>query len=109
MEQAPPDDDEEDEEIQEEDIGDQPDEDAFFEDNTKLEISLDASTHNIIQGQIDPLEWKAELERVGPKLRTNIGLTSNEWRSHVDQTVTSKESIEKLMQESQGDLQAINK
>jgi hypothetical protein len=58
---------------------------------------------------VDPVEWKTELERVGPKLRANQQLTTNEWRAHVDQTVTSKGHIEKVLGDTQGDLHAMNK
>jgi hypothetical protein len=61
------------------------------------------------QAQVDPVEWKTELERVGPKLRANQQLTTNEWRAHVDQTVTSKGHIEKVLGDTQGDLHAMNK
>jgi hypothetical protein len=81
----------------------------YYEEPSKLEISLDATSHQILQGAIDPFEWKTELERVGPKLRANVQLSTNEWRAHVDQTVTSKSQIERLMGESQNDLQSMNK
>jgi hypothetical protein len=81
----------------------------FFEEASRLDTSIDLENHNILQAQIDPLEWKTELERVGPKLKANFVLSTNEWRSHVDQTITSKANIEKLMSDSQGDLQSMNK
>lgn len=50
-----------------------------------------------------------ELERVGPRLRAQQQLTANEWRAHVDSTVQNKGLIEKVMSETQGDLQAVNR
>lgn len=86
------------------------DEDLQFEEaSSRLETSLDASHHHILQALVDPVEWKTELERVGPKLRANQQQATNEWRSHVDQTVTSKGHIEKVLADTQGDLQAMNK
>ena len=70
---------------------------------------MDASAHHILQAVVDPVEWKTELERVGPKLRANQQLVTNEWRSHVDQTVTSKAQIDKVLGDTQGDLQSMNK
>lgn len=99
----------EDEDVIEDDVEGVAEEEVYFEEASRLEASLDATNHQILQAQIDPLEWKTELERVGPKLRANIQLSTNEWRSHVDQTVNAKSQIEKLMSESQGDLQSMNK
>lgn len=53
--------------------------------------------------------WKTELERVGPKLKAKQNIPSNEWRSHVDLTVTSKGHIEKVLSETQGDLRSLNR
>jgi intraflagellar transport protein 57 len=74
-----------------------------------LESSLEQSSHNILRAAVDPMEWKTELERVGPKLRANQHFSSNEWRSHVDQTLASKEQIGKVLSETQVDLQAMYK
>ncbi len=95
--------------IQEDDLADGIEDDLMFEEPNKLDASLDGSTHHILQAAVDPIEWKTELERVGPKLRASLQLSTNEWRSHVDQTVTSKEHIEKVLGETQGDLQTMNK
>ena len=109
MEQAEADDENEDEDIIEDDLVGGVDEDLQFEEASRLDASLDASHHNILQALVDPVEWKTELERVGPKLRANQQLVTNEWRSHVDQTVASKGHIEKVLADTQGDLQSMNK
>lgn len=80
-----------------------------FEETFRLESSMENTNHNIIQAAIDPIEWKTELERVGPKLKTNLALSTNEWRAHVDQTMNSKSSIEKVMNGNQTELQVMNK
>lgn len=82
---------------------------VFFEDQSRLEASLDSSAHNLITAQIDPIEWKTELERVGPKLKASSVMTANEWRSHVDQTVNTSGQIERLMGDSTADISAMNK
>jgi hypothetical protein len=58
---------------------------------------------------VDPIIWKTELERVGPKLKAKQRLPTNEWRSHVDLTVTSKGHIEKVLSDTQGDLRGLNR
>ena len=61
------------------------------------------------QAIVDPIAWKTELERVGPKLRAQQQLSTNEWRAHVDQTVANNQHIEKVLEETQSDLQIMNK
>jgi estrogen-related receptor beta like 1 len=73
------------------------------------ETSMDTSAHNILVSAVDPVIWKTELERVGPKLKSHQQLSANEWRAHVDQTITSKDSIAKLLSETQTDLQVLDK
>jgi estrogen-related receptor beta like 1 len=100
----------EDDEIAEDD-GVAVDDEVFFEDASRLEtsVSLDATAHHMIHAQIDPIAWKTELERVGPKLRAQQMPSTNEWRAHVDQTVTTKAQIEKLMGDSANELFSMNK
>ena len=111
VEQAEVDDEGDDDDI-EDDAQGEGEEDALFEEMARNEIaetSIDHSGHHILQAVVDPIEWKTELERVGPKLRAQQQLSTNEWRAHVDQTVVSKGQIEKILGETQGDLQAMNR
>jgi len=104
-------DDDEDDEIEDEAIGNN-DDDAIFEDANRQdmnEISLDNSNHQILQAAIDPIEWKIELERVGPKLKAQQQLSLHEWRAHVDQTLDSKSEIEKYLSDTMKDLTIMNK
>ena len=73
------------------------------------ETSLDSSAHHILTSVLDPVVWKTELERVGPRLRAQQQLSTNEWRAHVDQTVSSKEQIDKVLGDTQANLQIMNK
>jgi estrogen-related receptor beta like 1 len=111
MEQAAPEDDENDEIIDDEVAGAAEENEVFYEEASRLDSSqsLDTSQHNIIHAMIDPVEWKTELERVAPKLRLASTYSATEWRSHVDQTISTKATIEKLMERSSGDLHAMNK
>jgi hypothetical protein len=73
------------------------------------EIDLDNESHQILDSNLDPVQWKTELERVGPKLRAQQNLATNEWRSHVDQTITNKIQIEKVLGETDNDLKSMEK
>lgn len=104
--------DDNDEEAVEDDALGEGEDDVLFEEIARPDIadaSLDVSAHNILHAQIDPVEWKTELERVAPKLKALQTLSTNEWRSHVDQTITSKTHIEKLLSDNNSDLQSLNK
>ena len=86
-------------------------EDTLMNDPHPLDLNesqLDGSTRQILHGQIDPVEWKIELERVSQKLKTNQVTSTNEWRAHVDQTVSSKESIDRLLSDTRSDLNSLN-
>jgi estrogen-related receptor beta like 1 len=88
------------------------DEDALFEEGRELdagEVSVDDAAHQMLEAHVDPVQWKAELERVGPKLRSGQQLSSNEWRAHVDQTVTSRGLIDKILVDAKGDLSSMSK
>ena len=106
----PEDDDEDNDEIEDEVEG-TIDDDLFFQESVgaEPENSLDASAHNMLTSHIDPVAWKTELERIGPKLRTQQQLSLNEWRAHVDQTLSSKSQIERVLSSTQGDLKALNR
>lgn len=109
MEQVQGDDDEDDDVIEDEVGGVGADEELLYEETSRVEASLDNSILNILQPQIDPLEWKTELERVGPKLTTAVVTVGNEWRAHVDQSGRGKEQISKLMGANKNDLQSLSK
>jgi hypothetical protein len=89
-----------------------PEDDLYQPDDNRLEmseISIDSTARQIHTSQVDPIHWKTELERVGPKLKAKQQLSTNEWRAHVDMTVTNKGHIEKILNETQSDLQALNR
>eukprot|EP00472_Partenskyella_glossopodia_P011387 CAMPEP_0197525534 /NCGR_PEP_ID=MMETSP1318-20131121/12856_1 /TAXON_ID=552666 /ORGANISM="Partenskyella glossopodia, Strain RCC365" /LENGTH=384 /DNA_ID=CAMNT_0043079047 /DNA_START=152 /DNA_END=1306 /DNA_ORIENTATION=- len=49
---------------------------------------LDTGIQGVVESNVDPAKWALELERVGPMLKwKNTGLSSNEWRTHLDQSV----------------------
>jgi estrogen-related receptor beta like 1 len=111
VEQAEVDDEAEEDGVEEDMGGGIEEEDGLLFEETvgALETSMDNSTHNILQADVDPVLWKTELERVGPKLKASQQVLTNEWRSHVDQTVTSKGKIDLVLGETQTELMSMNK
>ncbi|CAN0444038.1 unnamed protein product, partial [Discosporangium mesarthrocarpum] len=68
----------------------QEEEEAVFSESVKAEeedpLGLSASQAAMLEAKIDPVEWKRELERVGPKLKVNQPGMGKDWRSHLEQT-----------------------
>jgi estrogen-related receptor beta like 1 len=48
----------------------------------------------MLEGKVDPAEWKLELERVGPKLRFKANAVSEEWRTHIEQSQKHESQIQ---------------
>ena len=67
-----------------------------------------AQSMAIIESRVDPIEWKTELERVGPRLRTNMNNVGKEWRSHIEQTKKHEDTIKKEIPTTEGTLQQIS-
>ena len=55
---------------------------------------------------IDPSEWKIELERVAPKLKSQQFRANSEWRNHIVQVIDSTNSIEKVVTNTKSDIAA---
>lgn len=93
------------------------------------EDPLEASTNQMILSEVDPLLWRTELERVGPKLRARTaGLSSSsskpsggsvmadgsgpvatkEWHSHLERTRTHADVVGALRPTATTQLRAIN-
>ena len=105
-------DDEDDDEVVDEAAGEAPDEEQVFEESRAEagEVSSDdIAAHQVLEAKVDPVEWKTELERVGPKLRAGQALSTNEWRAHVDLTVTSRGAIAKVLEDTRSDLAGLSK
>mmetsp|Transcript_39476 Transcript_39476/g.123510 ORF Transcript_39476/g.123510 Transcript_39476/m.123510 type:complete len:445 (-) Transcript_39476:130-1464(-) len=55
------------------------------------------SSHQMLEAKVDPVEWKTELERVGPKLKLvnkrKPGIASGDWRQHVTLTRKHQDTI----------------
>jgi len=87
------------------------DEDVMFQEaaGDEVDVSIDHSAHAILHAEVDPVAWKTELERVGPRLKAQQQLATNEWRAHVDQTTSNRELIDKVLADTQGDLGALHR
>jgi estrogen-related receptor beta like 1 len=70
------------------------------------EPELDESVA-VIEGRVDPAEWKLELERVGPKLKITLAADTKDWRSHLEQAHSHKKEIESLLPESRSQLDRV--
>jgi intraflagellar transport protein 57 len=105
--------DKDDDEVEDDIMGGGVDEDNLYQPDMgrveSVDMSLDNSHYQVLEGGVDPIEWKTEVERVAPRLRVSANLGANEWRAHVDQTVSSKGSIDKILGETQSNLHIVNK
>ncbi|CAM9112777.1 unnamed protein product [Ascophyllum nodosum] len=58
------------------------------------DISFNDSQAAMLETKVDPVEWKRELERVGPRLKMASVAAGKEWRGHVEQTKKLEEAIQ---------------
>mmetsp|Transcript_65979 Transcript_65979/g.148906 ORF Transcript_65979/g.148906 Transcript_65979/m.148906 type:complete len:431 (-) Transcript_65979:141-1433(-) len=71
-------------------------------------VGVDAEAHQIIENTIDPLLWKTELERVGPRLKTQSATLGKEWRAHIEQTKEHEKTIQAVLPDAQGHMKSIS-
>ncbi|GMH74795.1 hypothetical protein TL16_g06558 [Triparma laevis f. inornata] len=82
--------------------------DTMFQDGNDENEFFSKENHQIIESNVDPIEWKTELERVGPRLRTNNNAVGKEWRSHINQTIRHSEQISTDLPITESTLKTIN-
>jgi intraflagellar transport protein 57 len=70
-------------------------------------FSGQAEAHKIIENTIDPLVWKTELERVGPRLKATSGALGKEWRAHIEQTKEHEKTIQAVLPSAQQHMKSI--
>ncbi|CBN74635.1 conserved unknown protein [Ectocarpus siliculosus] len=58
------------------------------------DMGVNDSQAAMLEAKVDPVEWKRELERVGPKLKMAASAAGKEWRGHVEQTKKHEEAIQ---------------
>ena len=68
----------------------------------------EAEAHQLIANTIDPLVWKTELERVGPRLKASGATLGKEWRAHIEQTKVHEKTIQAVLPSAQGHMKSIS-
>jgi estrogen-related receptor beta like 1 len=74
-------------------------------DESTASVNLSASYQ---RRKVDPVAWKAELERVGPKLRVSFAALGKEWRAHMHQTQQHEQVLSTLLPSSREQLLSIS-
>ena len=79
--------------------------------SSKLDDSMGGDALNLSASyqrrKVDPVAWKAELERVGPKLRVSFAALGKEWRAHMHQTQQHEQVLSTLLPTSREQLMSI--
>lgn len=58
---------------------------------------------------VDVNEWRTEVERVAPKLRSSQRRINSEWRQRVEQATSSANKVETTLTLAQADLTALSR
>eukprot|EP00455_Lapot_gusevi_P024025 TRINITY_DN2492_c0_g2_i2.p1 TRINITY_DN2492_c0_g2~~TRINITY_DN2492_c0_g2_i2.p1 ORF type:complete len:421 (+),score=104.67 TRINITY_DN2492_c0_g2_i2:130-1392(+) len=110
LEEAKPDEEAVNEDEVEEEVDDQ-EEEALFSESDVKESGRDRSravqdevAPSILEAQVDPAEWKLELERVLPQLKFKLAPDAKEWRTHLEQTKKHEEIIDELFPDTKASL-----
>lgn len=91
----------------------QSDEDLDYRQQQIDESALHQQPLGIMETNVDPVTWRAELERVTPKLNSSsiststkvgMGASRGEWRSHLEQTRNAANVINKYLPSSKDTL-----
>ena len=61
-----------------------------------------------MESDIDPLEWKTELERVTPHLKVKMGHGGKEWRAHIQQTKKHGSIVDRILPDARKKLAMIS-
>ena len=61
----------------------------------------------VVMTQVDPAEWRLEVERVAPRLKITVASTTRDWRSHLDDAHKHSSEINALWPSAQTALQAV--
>ena len=57
--------------------------------------------------QVDPAEWRLEVERVAPRLKITVASNARDWRSHLDEAHKYSEEISSVWPDTQAALGAV--
>jgi estrogen-related receptor beta like 1 len=74
----------------------------------KLDDSVDPSLRQVMKAAVAPAKWRAEVERVAPKLRIKPALSGREWRTHLEATRKHKEVLSSVFPDTHNSLEKIS-
>ena len=57
--------------------------------------------------QVDPAEWRLEVERVAPRLKIVVASHARDWRSHLDEAHKHSQEISTIWPDAQAALGAV--
>ena len=57
--------------------------------------------------QVDPAEWRLEVERVAPRLKITVASDARDWRSHLDEAHKHSQEISTVWPDAQAALGAV--
>ena len=57
--------------------------------------------------QVDPAEWRLEVERVAPRLKITVASNARDWRSHLDDAHKHSAELSSLWPQAQTALSAV--
>ena len=57
--------------------------------------------------QVDPAEWRLEVERVAPRLKITVASNARDWRSHLDEAHKHSQEISTVWPDAQAALGAV--
>jgi estrogen-related receptor beta like 1 len=86
------------------DVSEEEEEPPIFHGGTKNKESDNLDIDALNAPSIDPNEWKIELERVAPKLKSFQQRLTTEWRNHVVQITENSTNIEKVSTSTRSEL-----
>lgn len=95
--------------MEEEFANDPEEEEVMYSDMIKQERLQEEAVLNqsMLETDLDPVEWKMELERVGPRLKCKHVSHGKEWRAHLETTRKHERTISKILPPTQQQLKAI--
>ena len=72
----------------------------------KLARCLDQG-FSVRAAQVDPAEWRLEVERVAPRLKITVASSTRDWRSHLDEAHKFSAEISSVWPDTQAALGAV--
>ena len=62
---------------------------------------------SIVVLQVDPAEWRLEVERVAPRLKITVASNARDWRSHLDEAHKHSQEISTIWPDAEAALGAV--